>query len=258
VIKFLYRLVDFVVDPLIAGPINQTRAELGLPPVKRIMGDYWHSPRLTLGLWPDWYAPPQKDWPASLRLTGFPLYDGAGLENTSPGLKEFLEEGSPPLVFTGGSAMRRGQKFFFESAKAAQILGCRAALITQFPDQLPKNLPPGVRHFSYLPFSQIFPHAAVIVHHGGIGTTSQALKSGRPQLIVPFSNDQPDNAARVKKLGAGDFLSPSAYRANKVAARLEGLMADTSLQQRCRNIVSQLDPSALERTCDLIEQLRTA
>src|ERR1044071_2369843 len=85
VIKFLYRLVDFVVDSLIAGPTNQTGAELGLPPVKRIMGDYWHSPRLTLGLWPDWYAPPQKDWPASLRLTGFPLYDGAGLENTSPG-----------------------------------------------------------------------------------------------------------------------------------------------------------------------------
>src|SRR4029077_10800521 len=115
-----YQIVDFVVDQMVAGPINKVRGELGLPPVKKIMGNYWHSPRLTLGLWPEWYGPPQKDWPPSLKLTGFPLFDGDGAQTTSAGLKEFLEEdqdasGSAPVIFTAGSAMKQGHKFFAQS-----------------------------------------------------------------------------------------------------------------------------------------------
>jgi UDP:flavonoid glycosyltransferase YjiC (YdhE family) len=47
----------------------------------------------------------------------------------------------------------------------------------------------------------------VILHSGGIGTTAQALRSGRPQVIVPFAFDQFDNAERVERLGCGVALS---------------------------------------------------
>src|SRR5438477_82433 len=74
-----YRLADaLVLDRLLARPVNAARAELGLPPVRRVLGAWRHSPQCVLGLFPEWFAPPQPDWPAATRLTGFPLYDGAG------------------------------------------------------------------------------------------------------------------------------------------------------------------------------------
>ena len=58
------------------------------------------------------------------------------------------------------------------------------------------ELPKGVVAFDYAPFSLLFPRAAAIVHHGGIGTTGQAMRSGRPSLVMPCAWDQPDNAER--------------------------------------------------------------
>ena len=76
--------------------------------------------------------------------------------------------------------------------------------LTQYPEQLPARLPNGVRHFNYIPFSTVLPRAAAFVHHGGIGTTAQALAAGVPQLVVPLAHDQPDNAVRIRHLGVGD------------------------------------------------------
>jgi len=50
--------------------------------------------------------------------------------------------------------------------------------------------------FDYMPFSELFAQASAIVHQGGIGTTGQALRAGRPMLVMPSNNDQSDNAAR--------------------------------------------------------------
>jgi len=254
--KIYFKLVDAVVDRMAAPELNAFRAELGLAPVRSLMGDWWHSPDLTLGLFPEWYAPPQMDWPTSVRLTGFPLYDGAGTETTSDGVDAFLEAGEPPLVFTAGSAMRLGQKFFRTSAEVCRRLGRRGLLLTRFPDQVPSPLPEGVRTFEYAPFSQVFHRAAVVVHHGGIGTTSQALRSGRPQLVVPFSHDQPDNAARVAKLGAGLSLPARQYRAVAVLSRIERLLSDRAIANRCREISRRFEGErSLERTCDEMEKL---
>jgi UDP:flavonoid glycosyltransferase YjiC (YdhE family) len=63
-------------------------------------------------------------------------------------------------------------------ALALSRSGQRGILLTQFPEQLPATLPNGVRHFNYVPFSRVLPCAAAFVHHGGIGTTAQALAAG--------------------------------------------------------------------------------
>ncbi len=51
------------------------------------------------------------------------------------------------------------------------------------------------------PHTLLFPLAKGIVHHGGVGTMATALKSGKPQLIIPFSVDQPFWANRLYKMG---------------------------------------------------------
>ena len=82
------------------------------------------------------------------------------------------------------------------------------------------------------PHDQLFPRAAAIVHQCGVGTTGQALRSGKPQLAVPWAHDQPDNAFRVQQLGAGEILYPGRYRAPRVAAALGRLLSDRAVIDR--------------------------
>jgi UDP:flavonoid glycosyltransferase YjiC (YdhE family) len=88
--------------------------------------------------------------------------------------------------------------FFRESAEAARRLGRRAVLLTgRDPRNQPVGeLPAGVIAVPYAPHAAVFPRAAVVVHQGGIGTTGEAMRAGRPMLVVPYSHDQPDHAAR--------------------------------------------------------------
>jgi UDP:flavonoid glycosyltransferase YjiC (YdhE family) len=245
-----------VIDRLLAPQINAFRAELGLPPVRRVFHQWMHSPQLVVGFFPDWFAPPQPDWPPNVHLTGFPLYDESDALEIPAGLEEFLSSGAPPVVFTAGSAMTQDAEFFRVSAEVCRRSGRRGILLTQFPEQLPASLPNGVRHFNYVPFSQVLPRAAAFVHHGGIGTVAQALAAGVRQLIVPLAHDQPDNAVRVRRLGAGDMLLPKNYRIRIVLDRLHCLLESPAVEENCRRRAADLANNiALERTCDLIEQL---
>lgn len=255
--RLYYRAVDrLVIDPPIAKEVNAFRAELGLAPVGRFFDRWLHSPELVIGLFPEWFAPAPPDWPSHVHLTGFPLWDEGEVRQPSPELGAFLAAGEPPVVFTAGSAMAQGRDFFRVSAEVCRKSGWRGLLLTQFPEQLPAHLPDGVRHFHYIPFSDVLPRAAAFVHHGGIGTTAQALAAGVPQLVVPLAHDQPDNAARVKRLGTGDYMQPKEYKAEKVLARLEQLMASRSVRDSCRKRASALaERTALARASDLIERL---
>ncbi len=251
--KGLYALVDKATDYILAPELNRFRATLGLAPAKSIMREWIHSPLGAIGLFPSWFAAPQPDWPPQVRLTGFPLYDGTGVQAVPPEVERFLAAGPAPVIFTLGSAMRRARKLFEISVEACRRLGCRGILMNQFPDQIPENLPDTVLAIRYAPFSRIFPRAAVVLHHGGIGTTSQSLAAGVPQLVTPFAHDQFDNAARVVRLGAGEQLYAQRYTLPRLVGKLERLLKDRSYKERAQAVRGRLDgPQAIRQTCDLI------
>jgi len=257
--RFLYWVGDVaVVDRVIAPGLNAFRAQVGLAaPVRRVLWEWWHSPRLAIGLFPAWYAPVQPDWPAQLTLTGFPLWDEAQTLGADEAVEEFLAEpGGPPIVFTPGSAMRHGERFFAESAQACRLLGRRGMLLTRFAEQIPRDLPSGVRHFAYVPFSRVLPRSAALVHHGGIGTAAQGLAAGVPHLVMPLSHDQPDNAARLRRLGVGDAVRPGRYRAARVAAKLRALLGSAEVAAACRDVAGRVAAGhGMEQTCALVEGL---
>ncbi len=226
----VFRLMDRMIDSLYAEPLNRFRAQLGLGPVKRVMDRWWHSPEAVLALFPDWYARPQPDWPAIRKMTGFPLFDAAGLEDSPIDLDDYLGAGEAPIVFTSGSAMATGQEFFSASIGACQLLGRRGVLVTKFAEQLPTPLPSCVRHMPYAPFSKLLPRAAAFVHHGGIGTSAQALKAGVPQLVAPCSYDQLDNAERLRRLGVSMTVPRAQYTAERVAATLRQLLSSSKIR----------------------------
>jgi UDP:flavonoid glycosyltransferase YjiC (YdhE family) len=256
-VRAQYWLADrLVVDRILEQDWNGFRRELGLPPVRRLFQDYVHAPRLTIGLFPEWYAPPRSDWPAQVRLTGFPLYDESDLAPLDDELQKFLAAGPPPIAFTAGSAMTHGQAFFAAAAAGCARFGHRGLLLTKYPEQLPSSLPPGVRHVRYAPFSQLLPRCAAVVQHGGIGSTAQSLAAGIPQLVVPLAHDQFDNAERVVGLGVGYWMSRKEFESGLGAAVLNRMIDAEKYHKPCQRYASLLGRNtALDDTAKLLEGL---
>jgi len=241
-------------------PVYALRRELGLPPGKDPIFDAKHSQRLALALYSRVMGEPQPDWPPSAKITGFAFYDGAGDEGELPReLAAFLDAGPPPLVFTlGSAAVMNAGDFYEQSAEAAEILGERAVLLIGADDRnLPKRrLPDSICVTRYAPYSKIFPRASVRVLQGGIGTTAQALRAGKPMLVMPYSHDQPDNARRVRRLGVAEVLGRNQYKARPAAQLIRKLLSDSACQAQARSIAAKVvaDNGAVA-ACDALEAM---
>jgi UDP:flavonoid glycosyltransferase YjiC (YdhE family) len=245
----------FMLDPNVAPGLNAWRRELGLLPVSRVFRDWIHSPQRVIGLFPDWFAVPQPDWPSSLCLTGFPLFDDHGPTDLAPSLRRFLDDGAPPVLFTPGSANQAASAFFQAAIDAMERLGRRALLLTRYTSHLPQ-LPRSAHHQPFVPLADVLPRCAALVSHGGIGTLAQGLAAGVPQLTMPMGFDQPDNATRLERLGVGRWVVPSKFDGDRVADALSTLLGDGRTAANCRQWSERIrSRNAIEETCDLLERL---
>jgi len=222
------------------GPVNRVRATLDLPPTRaNMLFDGAANADLALGLYSPLLSPVQPDAPAGFVVAGYAAYDSeaGGAGRLPPALETFLDAGEPPVVFTlGSAAVHIADDFYVESVKAARHLGRRAVLLVGPEGDLDVADGLDILALGYAPFSQLFPRAALIVHQGGVGTTQQALRAGRPQVVVPHLGDQFDNAARVVRMGCGGKLDRRDYRAKRVARRIGAVLADTNTSQTSRRI----------------------
>ena len=245
-----------IIDPVVKPQLNRFRHHLGLPPVSRIFHTWMHSPDVVLGLFPDWFATPQPDWPPQTVLTGFPLYDDVHDSALPTAVQTFLEAHPQPLVFTPGSANKHGKTFFAEATTTCQEMNRPGIFLTRYPDQLPQPLPRHMIHFSYVPLSLLLPHCAALIHHGGIGTCSQALQAGIPQLIRPYAFDQFDNGRRVEKLGVGLTLAGRSFRSARIIQSLDHILTSCKANSAYRTIKEKfnaIDP--LAESCSVLETL---
>ena len=254
--RWQFRAADRVVGRMVRRPLGELRRELGLPPVKRIFSQWLHQTDLVLGLFPDWFAPPQPDWPANTRLTGFPLWDSAHGTELAADVRDFLAAGDAPIVFTPGSANHAAHEFFAAAVDACGRLGRRGILLTKYDHQLPDTLPDAVRWFGFVPLSALLPRAAAFVHHGGIGSCGQALAAGVPQVVQPMAFDQFDNARRLVRLGVAEELPVRRFRGSELAAVLDRLIDSQRCQTKCAELAARCDgPAARSAACDALEQL---
>jgi rhamnosyltransferase subunit B len=240
------------IDPVALADINAARAARALAPVKTLMDWIAAVPDLSLTLFPDWFAPTQPDWPRPLVRGDFPLFDPNGDAQPAPGLIAFLQAGTPPLVFTHGTGNTQAAAYFRHAYAAATRLGRRAIFLTPHRDQVPAILPPTMLWQAYVPLRALLPHAAALIHHGGIGTTAEALRAGTPQLVVPLAHDQFDNGARVAALGAGASLPAARLNERRLVRTLGALLA----APRTRIDIPAGD--GIDRMCAALEDLANA
>ncbi len=238
-------------------PVRALRREMGLTDRADPLGVDGFSPLLNLAMFSPLLARPQRDWPAGTRQTGFAFYDATDPDHPLPrGIETFLQAGPPPIVFTlGSAAVHAARRFYVDSLAAASALGRRALLLTG-PDRqgLPDPLPDWALAIPYAPHAQVFPRACAVVHQGGAGTTGQAMRAGRPMLVVPFAHDQPDNAARMQRAGIAAALPIGRYTAPRAAGLLRALLADARMAARAELVARRVQAEdGIGAACDAIE-----
>ncbi len=257
--KWAKRLIFAMPNPAtlkLLSPLRKACLELGVRAPRRPVPDWMHSPDADIALFPEWFAAPQPDWPSNTKVVGFPMEDLKGQFEIPADLKHWLVQGSKPVLMSPGTGNAQAKKFFHEGLKACGELGMRALVGTRYAEQLPSFSPDQVRHFEYLPFSELLPHVSVLMHHGGIGTMSQAFAAGVPQLVMPMAHDQPDNAARMKRLNVGEYLSPSKFNSENIKTALKRLTSDTLVASSCKRVALLCQGNEASRRCiEIMESL---
>lgn len=249
------RTLEFLFEPY-WKPFRAFERELGVPRTQNPIL-FGYSPQLVLGLFSPQLAAPQPDWPPNAHATGFPFFEND--EGNSSELQRFLDAGDPPIVFTLGSgAVGAADDFFRHSIEAAHRLGRRAVLLIGHyaANQPAQPLPAGILAVPYAPYAAVFPRTCAVVHSGGIGTTGEAMRAGRPMLVIPYSHDQPDHAYRLKKMGVARSIARGKYTATTAVREIEALLSDKAYAQRAADLGARVRAETGTQTaCDLLEQL---
>jgi UDP:flavonoid glycosyltransferase YjiC (YdhE family) len=223
-------------------PVAELRRRLGLAP---LTGDEVIAGPLRA----DWIAaayspvlgPLPREAPPNCEIVGFGFYDSeqGGPPALSQGTAGFLDRGPAPLVFSLGSwNVRAAGHFYEDAAGTAARLGMRALLLVGRDEMARQGAlaSPDVFVAGYEPHSLIFPRAAAVIHHGGIGTVGQALRAGRPQLVCPMLGDQVDNAERLVRLGVARRLDHRRFSVGRATAALGDLLRDSAIAARAARI----------------------
>jgi len=241
-VQVLLRLAALSMLPVMAV-LARLRRDWGLPPdgSNPLFDSHRRAARF-LALYSAHFSPLPPDRRTNTVATGFPFHDEGGDDDLSPALRAFLADGEAPVTFTlGSSAVWTAGDFHHVAARVAAELGVRAVLLVgEEPGPLPAVLPDGVIAVPYAPHRALFTRSRAIVHQGGIGTTAQALRSGHPSLVVPFSHDQPDNGARVAALGAGLVLARARLQTNTMRRALARLLGEPSFRAAASRVGEQI------------------
>jgi UDP:flavonoid glycosyltransferase YjiC (YdhE family) len=231
---------------------------LGLSQGKHPIFENQYSAQLVFAMFSNLLARCQPDWPSNVHITGYSFFDATEDENYLPyKLERFLKTGEPPVVFALGSvAVYTAGDFYHKAVKAAYMLNRRAVLVVgRDTDNLPEEeLSPDIMTVQYAPYSKLFPQAAAIVHQGGNGTMGQAMKVGKPMLVVPFAHDQPDNAHRLERLGISRTLPLKRCTPELMARQLKELILDVESIERAGKVAQRVrSEDGVETACNTIE-----
>jgi len=237
--KLVFSLPN-AVDFLALPGIRKICAAHQVKPPRSLWREWWDSPDGVLALFPEWLAAPQPDWPPNLLQWDFPMEDLGAELSMQPALRDFLEAGEKPVVFTPGSANVQAERVFEVAVEVVKRLGIRSVFVTRMELELPSETLGKIFIVDFVPFGKLLERTSVFVHHGGIGTMAQGFRAGVPQLVMAMSHDQPDNADRLEKSGAGIGLTPRTFTADRVERELGRLLYESSYKDAATRLMGKV------------------
>lgn len=251
-------------DTLQAAP-KESELALRLRAALRFVGAKWLNDDAALlqpngsaqvGLFPQWFAITPAAWPERSVFSGFPLYDGAVDAPLPPEADAFFARDEPVVLINPGSNVHWARDFCAAAVAACERLGCRAALLTRYGDQVAIADPQRIRRFDFLPLGPALSRAAAMIHHGGISTVGRCLAAGVPQLLAPLGYDHPDNAHTLEHLGVAINVGKGDLRVETVAAALDQILQSPAYRARAQALADKMsETNDLGPACLAIEGL---
>lgn len=240
--RAIFPVMKMIARPMLDRRVNPLREALGYAPERNAFQNDLFSGDINLGLWsPHMRGATASDPPRS-KICGFCWYDRSDRIAALPeALERFLAAGERPIVFALGTAAVHLPGDFYEVAVAVcTMLNRRGVLLVGREHNTPSNLPPTMCAVDYAPFSLLLPRAAATVHHGGIGSTAQAFRSGRPAVVVPHAHDQFHNALHGMRLGVAGMVPRHGLSASRLAAALDVVLSDPRVEGRAGELAARL------------------
>lgn len=222
---------------------NGWRRSLGLPPLPPLgLNRKMYLDRLPVlcGFSPT-VVPKPPDWGDWVHVTGYWFLPSR--EWTPPAaLVEFIQAGPPPVYLGYGSLSAvKGTDSAALMVRALQLAGQRGIVMLSAEEAESAHLPESVFALQSVPHDWLFPQMAVVVHHGGAGTTGAGLRAGIPTVVVPFLGDQFFWGDRVFRLGAGPRPVPAKQlTAEKLAGAIRAAAGDERMARRAAAIGNRI------------------
>jgi sterol 3beta-glucosyltransferase len=236
---------------------EQVRRRAGLPkrrlyfPFER---DTLRPPTPILCAWSPSILPPSLDWTSAVRVTGYFFLESNASYQPPPELKRFLDAGDPPICISFGSMVHRdAEKIDRVIRDGLKKVGQRAIVLSGWS----KLNHPASNDLLYLdaaPHDWLLPRCKLVVHHGGAGTTSAGLRAGIPNVVVPFTADQPFWGSRVHAIGVGPKpILVKKLTAERLADAIVGAEAE-AVRKRAQTIGRRIRAeNGVGRAVELIE-----
>jgi sterol 3beta-glucosyltransferase len=186
--------------------------------------------------------PRPADWPPTAHITGYWFVDTAAADITAPAGPHLAGGDDQPAVFVGFGSMTGPDPAAAteEVVQALRLAGVRGVLAAGWNglQQIPG---PDTFLAGDVPHETVFPQSAVIVHHGGAGTTAAAARAGRPQVVCSFVGDQPFWGARMHQRGvAPEPISVRHLTVPRLAAAIRRAIDDPAMVTAARRLGEQV------------------
>lgn len=241
------------IDPVMKGEIGRFRKELGLPPLTSFVRDWWNSPDLAVGLFPDWWAGEHPDWPKQVVTTGFPFWDRSETSELSDELRKFLDAAGRVIVYSPGASSGHTESHFTTFARSCEAVGHHGVILTPRPPTDSQSFAGRVRFEKYVPFTRLLQSAAAVVHHAGIGTSAHCLAAGVPQVVVPTLYNQPDTAIRMERFGVAIKIASHRFHEQTLIPALREMLSSKQVESNCRTLSARVTGDALSQICGCLE-----
>jgi sterol 3beta-glucosyltransferase len=178
------------------------------------------------------------DWDDSIHVTGYWFLDPPAGWDPPGDLVAFLDAGPPPVYIGFGSMMNKKPE---ETAnvvlQALARTGQRGVLYAGWGGLKKDDLPANVFMTRSTPHTWLLPKMAVVVHHGGAGTTAAGVRAGVPSIITPFFGDQPFWGRRIHELGVGPRPIPNGrLTVDNLAEAIQQAVTDSAMRDRAADL----------------------
>jgi sterol 3beta-glucosyltransferase len=256
-----WKLAKYLINKVALDDANSLRHREGIPNANDTIEGLWLSNNLTLiPSSPTLYKRPS-DWNKNIQLCGFWAVQEKAEEWIMPdALKQFLNSGTAPIYITFGVvAPMAAQNTIDLLIEAVNLSGCRAIIQASWNTltHIPENPHIYRMNLGQVPHSKIFPSCALVVHHGGAGTSHSATLSGCPSIIIEHFGDQYFWGTVLEKIGLAHYpLRRRSLTSKTLSKAIKKVITSPGMKKNALNISKKMheEEDGVARAVTLIEE----